>query len=88
VSKKQKTSESCEGCCYQVSAVMTVDARGQTVLPKDIREKMGIRAGDKLALIVHESGGQPCCLSLVRANDLSRMVSGPLALVIEGGDVK
>ena len=77
--KKSKDKGSCgDQCCYQVSAVITVDARGQTVLPKDIRKKMGISPGDKLVVIMHESAGTPCCLSMMRMNDLSMMVSGPL----------
>jgi len=77
--KKSKDKGSCEEqCCYQVSAVIAVDARGQMVLPKDVREKMGINPGDKLAVIMHESSGRPCCLSMMRVNDLSMMVSGPL----------
>jgi antitoxin PrlF len=37
--------------CCQVEAIVTVDQRGQMVLPKELREKANIRAGDMLALI-------------------------------------
>ena len=40
-----------KNACCQVEAVTTVDERGQMVLPKEIREKAQIKAGDKLALI-------------------------------------
>ena len=33
------------GCC-KLEAVVAVDERGQIVLPKDLRERAGIRAGD------------------------------------------
>ena len=67
------------GC--RVEAVLSVDDRGQMVLPKDVREKAGIRTGDKLALITWEKNGSICCLALMKAENLSGMVKdiiGPL----------
>jgi len=64
------------GC--QVEAVLSVDDRGQMVLPKDVREKAGIRTGDKLALISWEREGKICCLALMKADSLSGMVKGIL----------
>jgi AbrB family looped-hinge helix DNA binding protein len=60
--------------CCRVESVVSVDERGQMVLPKDIRERAGIRAGDKLALIVWEREGQVCCISMVKADALAGMV--------------
>ena len=34
-----------------VEALVPIDARGQIVLPKDVREKAGINAGDKVAVM-------------------------------------
>jgi bifunctional DNA-binding transcriptional regulator/antitoxin component of YhaV-PrlF toxin-antitoxin module len=51
------------------------------VLPKDVREKAGIRTGDKLALITWEKNGSICCLALMKAENLSGLVKeiiGPL----------
>ena len=67
------------GCC--VEAVLSVDERGQMVLPKDVREKAGIKTGDKLALISWTRDGEMCCLALMKAENLSGMVKdilGPL----------
>jgi AbrB family looped-hinge helix DNA binding protein len=67
------------GC--KVEAVLSVDDRGQMVLPKDIREKAGIKTGDKLALISWEKNGSICCLALMKVENLSGMVKdmlGPL----------
>ena len=87
--KKSKGKDSCEErCCYQIAAVVTVDTRGQTVLPKDVRDKLGIGAGDKLAIIIHEGDGKPCCLSMIKIGDLSKMISGPLGVIIKKGDVE
>jgi AbrB family looped-hinge helix DNA binding protein len=44
------------------------------VIPKAIRERMGLKAGDKLAISVMESEGGPCCLTLIRTEDLAERV--------------
>ncbi len=41
------------------------------VLPKDLRDKAKIRAGDKLALITWERDGEICCITLIRADNLA-----------------
>ncbi len=68
--------------CCQVDANVSVDARGQIVLPKDIREKLGVKAGDKFVLISSESDGKLCCLFLVKADEFAGTVKdmlGPVA---------
>ncbi len=74
--------------CCQVDGVTSIDERGQMVLPKEIREKAGIRAGDKLALITWEKDGQICCISLLKAASLSPMVKDILGPMFSGGDPK
>lgn len=67
------------GC--SVEAVLSIDERGQMVLPKDVREKAGIKTGDKLALISWSRDGDVCCLALMKVENLSGMVTdilGPL----------
>ena len=64
------------GC--RVEAVLSVDERGQMVLPKDVRERAGIQTGEKLALISCEKDGKVCGLALIRAGELSGMVKGIL----------
>lgn len=56
---------------YGIEAVVSVDGRGQLVLPKDVRELLGIEAGGKLAVVVKTSGGVPCCVNLVPVAALS-----------------
>jgi len=84
--KMVKKDES-EPCCmptssgignYKVESVISVDDRGQMVLPKEIRDKASIRAGDKLAIISWEQDGKICCISLIKAEDLAEMVKGLL----------
>ncbi len=57
-----------------VESILTVDERGQMVLPKDVRERAGIKPGDKLALISWEKEGSICCLALMKTENLSGMV--------------
>ncbi len=61
------------GCC-KVESVVSVDDRGQMVLPKDVREKAGIHVGDKLAVMSWEKQGKVCCISLVKVEDMTDMV--------------
>ena len=70
------------GCCA-VEALVTVDERGQMVLPKDLREKAGIKAGDKLAVTSWEKDGQICCIALIKAGSLESMVKGMLGPVMK-----
>jgi AbrB family looped-hinge helix DNA binding protein len=69
------------GCC-KVESVISVDDRGQMVLPKEIRDKAEIRAGDKLAVISWEKDGQVCCISLIKVEDLTEMVKDMLGPVM------
>ena len=73
-SDRSCTSDSNLAC--QVEAVLSMDNRGQIVLPKEIRKKANIRDGDKLALISWMKEDTICCLSLIRTDNLSSEVSG------------
>jgi AbrB family looped-hinge helix DNA binding protein len=79
---KKDDETACGVCAHpsgcRVEAVLSVDERGQMVLPKDVRERAGIQTGEKLALISCERDGKVCCLALIKAGDLSGMVKGIL----------
>jgi antitoxin PrlF len=83
----ESTSCECVAAVYKMAALLSVDERGQMVLPKDLREKAGIRPGDKLALFTLEKEGGFCCMALIKAENLSSMVStilGPLDANVPG----
>lgn len=85
----QGTSDSVNmACCgFRVEALVSVDERGQMVLPKEIRQKAGIKAGDKLALTTCEQDGRVFCVTLVKADDYASMlkdVLGPLLKDVMG----
>ena len=64
--------------CCKIESLISVDDRGQMVLPKEIRDKANIHAGDKLALISWERENRVCCFTLIKAEELSHMVQGML----------
>ncbi len=69
--------------CCKVESIVAVDERGQMVLPKEIRAKADIRAGDKLAVVSMENDGKICCLSLIKVEELERMVKSILGPVMD-----
>ncbi len=86
MTNKDKKESSCmsEGkglSCCKVESVTSVDERGQMVIPKEIRDKAKICAGDKLAVVCWEKKGEVCCISLIKAENLAGMVKdllGPM----------
>lgn len=85
MSRKKEMEKSCglavaSECC-RLEALVTVDERGQIVLPKDVRESAGIKAGDKLAVVASKKGEKACCIVLMRVEELAESVKktlGPL----------
>jgi AbrB family looped-hinge helix DNA binding protein len=71
-------SKGSEGCC-NIDAVVTIDAKGQIVLPKDIREKAELKPNDKLAVIGCEHDGVICCILMVKAEKLGGSISKVLS---------
>ncbi len=65
--------------CCRVESLVSVDERGQMVLPKEIRDKAKIRAGDKLAVVSWERDGEVCCISLVKTDAITGMVKDMLS---------
>lgn len=72
------------GSSCHVEAVVTVDERGQMVLPKDLRDRAGIKAGDKLAAVSYSTGDQVCCIALIRVEELTDLVTTRLGPVLRG----
>jgi len=64
--------------CCRIDAVVTMDAKGQVVLPKDLRERAKLKPNDKLAVIGFERDGDVCCIVMVKADTLSGTVKNML----------
>ena len=71
--------------CCRVEALLGIDERGQMVLPKELRDRANIKAGDKLALVSWEKDGEICCLSLIKADYLAERVKEFLGPVMRDG---
>ncbi|MGD6807506.1 MAG: HgcAB-associated protein HgcC [Candidatus Bathyarchaeia archaeon] len=72
-------------CCgddtCRIDSVITIDAKGQILLPKDLREKANIKPNEKLAVVACEQEGEVCCIMLIKAERLAGAVTktlGPL----------
>jgi len=80
-----------EPCCesvnkgsssFRIESVVSVDERGQMVLPKEVREKAQILPGDKLVIVNGERDGKICCILLVKVEDLVEIVKEKLGPVL------
>lgn len=76
MSKNQNTP------CCQIEAVVSIDERGQIIIPKDVRKKFGLQSGDKFALMscgTSGDGGSACCFTLMKTDQLKGMVQQVLS---------
>jgi antitoxin PrlF len=67
---------------YKMEAIVTLDSRGQILLPKEVRRKAGIKPGDKLTVVTSSPGGKLCCINLFKTEELASTVKkllGPMA---------
>jgi antitoxin PrlF len=69
--------------CCKIDAVVTVDAKGQVVLPKDLRERAQLKPNDKLAIIGVERGGNICCIVMMKADALGSTVKNMLGPIFK-----
>ncbi|WXG42234.1 MAG: HgcAB-associated protein [Candidatus Freyarchaeum deiterrae] len=87
--KEEDANEACctpkdmeSGCC-KVESVISIDERGQMILPKDVREKANIKALDKLAVVSFEKKGKVNCICLIKVENLTEMVKNMLGPVMK-----
>jgi antitoxin PrlF len=71
-----------EGCC-EVDAIVTIDSKGQIVLPKDLRERAHLKPDDKLAVIGCERGGELCCIIMVKTEELGITIKSYLRPILK-----
>jgi AbrB family looped-hinge helix DNA binding protein len=88
MAKKRKSNNSCttvinsHGCC-NIESLITLDERGQMVLPKEVRDRAKIRPGDKLAVVTWIKDGKTCCISLIKAEEFSEILRGVLEPMVK-----
>ncbi len=78
-----------EKCCatgdsddLKVESIISIDERGQMVLPKEVRDKFSLRPGDKLALITKQRNGKVCCIYLFKAEELMESARDKLGPIL------
>jgi len=69
--------------CCRVESIISVDDRGQMVLPKELRDRAKIKAGDKFALVSWDKDGEVCCLYLIKTDYLAETVKGFLSPMVK-----
>jgi antitoxin PrlF len=77
----------CDGCavdpatgCCALEAVVSVDERGQLVLPKELRVRAGIGPGERLAVVSYrDAAGDICCITLLKATAMADAVNSVVA---------
>jgi len=70
--------------CCKVDAIVTIDSKGQIVLPKDVRERAKLKPNDKLAVVGCEQDGEICCIVMVKSERLRGAVSNVLGPMLKG----
>lgn len=79
--------DTCSGGSFcKIESIVSVDERGQMVLPKEIRSKAGINTGDKMALVTWENKEEICCIALIKVERLSTLVKNVLGPLMRGID--
>ena len=73
-----------EDSCCRIDAVVTMDAKGQIVLPKDLREKANLKPNDKIAVVACEKDSEVCCIMMVKAEQFRSALSETLGPMLKG----
>ncbi|MCZ6522256.1 MAG: type II toxin-antitoxin system PrlF family antitoxin [Alphaproteobacteria bacterium] len=58
-------------------ALATLTSKGQTTIPKSVREKLALKAGDRLEFLVQDDGAVLMIAATVSLDDLEGMLSPP-----------
>lgn len=74
----------CEADTCKIEAVISIDVKGQIVLPKDLREKAGFTPNEKIAVVGCEKNGELCCIMMLKADKLKGAVTNTLGPLLKG----
>ncbi|MDK2795740.1 MAG: hypothetical protein PWQ58_939 [Archaeoglobaceae archaeon] len=71
----------CKIC--NLEALVSIDQRGQIILPKELREKAELKAGDKLVVLsACEESQKICCLIFMKAEVIEKIAVERLSPVL------
>ena len=71
-----------------IEALVTVDKRGQAIIPKEIRKIIDIHGGEKLAVFTRQKEGEECHIFLVKAGNFEETVEQLWTRVVNENSVK
>ncbi len=77
--KANKFMSGCDPDC-KIESIVTIDSKGQIVLPKNLRERAGFKPHSKLAIVSFEKEGEVCCVIVIKAESLEEAVTKTLSL--------
>ncbi|MBI4303024.1 MAG: AbrB/MazE/SpoVT family DNA-binding domain-containing protein [Chloroflexi bacterium] len=67
----------------RIEALVTIDGRGQMVIPKEVRETTDIHAGEKLVVFTRQKEGEVCYIFLVRAEDFAATIENSFKRIVD-----
>jgi AbrB family looped-hinge helix DNA binding protein len=73
----------CVGDTCRIDAVISMDSKGQIVLPKDLREKANFKPNEKIAVVTCEKEGEICCIMMLKVEKLQGAVTKTLGPLLE-----
>ncbi|MCL2685196.1 MAG: AbrB/MazE/SpoVT family DNA-binding domain-containing protein [Candidatus Bathyarchaeota archaeon] len=73
----------CQDDTCTINSIITIDAKGQIIRPKDLREKANFKPNDKLAIVTCEKDGAICCLMMIKTEKLTDAVTKTLSPLLK-----
>jgi len=67
-----------ERSCCRVYSIVTVDSKGQIVLPKEVRDEFNIEQNDKLVLVGCGKEKDSCCIVIMKADRINSIMAAML----------
>lgn len=68
---------------FSVEAIVSCDDRGQLVLPKEVRKRLNIGSGEKLALLNISNNENEFFLTLIKATSLEDLIKNYMTPVVK-----
>ena len=68
---------------FPVEAIVSCDERGQLVLPKEVRKRLKISSGEKMALLNFTNKDDEFLLTLIRITSLEELIKNYMTPVVK-----
>ncbi len=68
---------------FSVEAIVSCDERGQLVLPKEVRKRLKISSGEKMALLNFTNKDDEFLLTLIRITSLEELIKNYMTPVVK-----